>query len=136
MSGAQHTPGPWEWFTHSGDRPYLATPDRGRLYVMDFGRKGMNGATPRFSIWEGLQLGSERGRRGGIMVDGAFLPDGALHPDACLIAAAPDLFSALDEARNAIRWYRERHPEDDSPADDEAMARIDAAIAKAAGGDA
>jgi len=53
--------------------------------------------------------------------------------DGHLFAAATDLLAALEEARNCLLWYRDLHPESDSGADDEAMARIDAAIAKAGG---
>lgn len=48
-----------------------------------------------------------------------------------LIAAAPDLLAALEEARQGLAWYQETHPESVDGSDDEAMARIDAAIAKA-----
>lgn len=47
--------------------------------------------------------------------------------------AAQDLLQALEEARNGLLWYRDRYPEAVDGSDDEAMARIDAAIAKATG---
>ena len=71
----------------------LATPDRGRLYVMQPVRCGMQGGTVRFSAWgEG-----PRGRRGGVMLDAKeHLRNGVLmHPDALLIAAAPDLLDVV-----------------------------------------
>lgn len=34
----------------------------------------------------------------------------------------------LQEAYNGLRWYRDRHPEDDSPADDELYVRIERAL--------
>lgn len=98
---AQHTPGPWGWYSN-GDRPYLATPDRGRLYVMGFERRGMQGAGPRFAHWPGMQGGMERGRRGGIMESGPYLQDGSLHPDARLIAAAPELLAGVCHAESWI----------------------------------
>lgn len=98
---AKHTPGPWEWFMHPAERPYLATPDRGRLYVMGFARKGMQGATPIFSQWNGIDDGAERGRTGGVMCDGILLKDGRLHPDARLIAAAPEL---LAKCEKVVSW--------------------------------
>lgn len=86
----QHTPGPWQWMKTGSDRPFLGTPDRGMLIVMDQARLGMSGAQPRFSVWKG----HERGREGGIMRKASEL-DLVAHPDACLIAAAPTLLSAL-----------------------------------------
>ena len=91
----KHTPGPWEWFERQIGRPYLATPDRGHLYVMGFERKGMQGATPVFAHWTGLEGGAPRDRKGGIMENGLLLRDGSMHPDARLIAATPLLLEAL-----------------------------------------
>lgn len=43
------TPGPWAWFGNTDVRDAcLATPDRGRLYVMQFARWGMASAQPVF----------------------------------------------------------------------------------------
>lgn len=43
------TQGPWQWFGNGDVRDiYLATPDRGRLYVMQFDRWGMQSAQPVF----------------------------------------------------------------------------------------
>lgn len=107
MNEAQHTAGPWEWFEMHG-APYLATPDRGRLYVMAFARKGMQVATARFCHWDGISTGEPRGRRGGIMHEGVRLANGAMHPDARLIAAAPDLLEAL---QNMLDLYNGKQHE-------------------------
>lgn len=88
MSETKHTPGPWYWHDDGSNRYSLRTPDRGQLIVMDFARKGMNGAAPRFAVMDDDQ---PRGRRGGILT----AVDPATHPDGLLIAAAPDLFDAL-----------------------------------------
>lgn len=99
------TPGPWQWsFDATYGRPSLGTPDRGRLIVMDFGRMGMQGATARFAQWEGIADGAPRERFGGYMMDfteyhGRF----GMHPDARLIAAAPDLFRACQQALYALK---------------------------------
>jgi len=92
----KHTPGPWTWWNVGGG-PVLATPDRGRLIVMDFARKGMNGAQPRFSIWDGL----DRERLGGVMKSAEVLDLGK-HPDARLIAAAPELLESLKDLLQMI----------------------------------
>lgn len=97
----RHTPGPWAWFD-SERGPYLATPDRGRLYIMGFARKGMQGAGPRFAVWDGIESGVERSRLGGIMEDGLYLQNGDLHPDARLLEAAPDLLAALQVVLKTI----------------------------------
>lgn len=111
----QFTAGPWAWhFNPISGAAYLATPDRGRLIVMDTARKGMQGTTVRFSRWTGLEGGLPRGRQGGIMCPPQELlallrgqHDG-LHPDMQLMRAAPDLFSvvvALSEALDAAQAY-------------------------------
>jgi hypothetical protein len=91
----QYTPGPWLWFERQPGRPYLATPDRGQLYVLGFERKGMQGAGPVFAHWPGIEAGAARERKGGIMEPGLLLRDGSTHPDARLISAAPTLAAAL-----------------------------------------
>jgi hypothetical protein len=98
MADTKHTSGPWEWFERQPGRPYLATPDRGQLYVLGFERKGMQGAGPVFSHWPGIEDGAARERKGGIMEPGLLLRDGSMHPDARLIAAAPDMLAALQRA--------------------------------------
>lgn len=45
-----------------------------------------------------------------------------------------ELLAALEEARTGLAWYQETYPESANGSDDEAMKRIDAAIAKAKGG--
>jgi hypothetical protein len=101
----------------------LATPDRGRLYVMQAVRCGMQGGTLRFADWGG----GERGRRGGVMRQAAeHCRDGVLmHPDALLIAAAPDLLDALERLLESgdVR----------DAADAGALKQARAAIAKAVG---
>lgn len=88
-----HTPGPWNWYVRSDGQVYLATPNRGHLIVMDFVRKGMNAAQPRFAVWDG----DERANMGGIMV-AADKMNVSEHPDALLLKAAPDLLAACEQA--------------------------------------
>lgn len=116
----KHTPGPWQWFERMPGRPYLATPDRGQLYVMGFERKGMQGAGPVFAHWPGIEGDAPRERKGGLMEPGLLLRDGSIHPDARLIAAAPELLGIAKKLQAAGVW-----PD---------LAReLDAAIAKATG---
>lgn len=102
MTAAAHTPGPWDWFMSARGEAMLATPDRGRLLVMQPVRCGMQGGTVRFAEWGG----GERGRRGGVMLEAKeYLRDGVLmHPDAHLIAAAPDLLAALRKTAETLRF--------------------------------
>lgn len=93
----KHTPGPWRWTRRGGGEVSLATPDRGLLIVMDFARRGMTGAQPRFAVWEG----EERERLGGLMRKAEAL-DLEAHPDARLIASAPDLLEALKDLLQAV----------------------------------
>lgn len=69
----------------------LCTPDRGMLIVMDFARRGMNGAQPRFAEWKGDRLRDNCGR----MTKADELGELHDHPDARLIAFAPEIFEAL-----------------------------------------
>ncbi len=45
-----------------------------------------------------------------------------------VIDKTSELRAALEAARNGLQWYRDMHPEDNSSADDEMMAQIDAAL--------
>jgi hypothetical protein len=74
---------------------------------MSFARSGMQGATPRFAHWDGIEGGTERERMGGIMCDGVKLPSGDLHPDAKLIAAAPEL---LQLAKDLLKQVENEWP--------------------------
>ena len=108
------TPGPWQWFGNTKTRDvYLATIDRGRVFVMDFVRWGMTGAQPRFQV--------RLGEGGGVMRGVGEFGDeesplgpkfevsyrrqfvGIGHPDAAFIAAArtavPDLIDEVERLR-------------------------------------
>ena len=130
-----HTPGPWGWFGNQHG-VYLATPDRGRTYVMGFRRMGLQGAQPtfrdggvmrpaselvRFSVGNGLAKGFSDGRADGSVY--RYDISSIDHPDARLIAAAPDLLEALKRAR--------RYVADLPIVGDADLAVIDAAIRKA-----
>lgn len=113
-----HTLGPWRWFANEKTGyVYLATPDRGRLIVMDFemveARDGSEQPEPRFARWPGYRAGAPRDKTGGIMVpatswgrnegdhNGEF-DLAALHPDARLIAAAPELLAACERMKDFL----------------------------------
>lgn len=91
----KHTPGPWEWYTCIVTKScYLATPDRGRLFVMGFERWGMHGAKPLFRDLNRCimlpfdRVHSEPDHNGDCTMT---------HPDAILIAASPDLLAACKQ---------------------------------------
>ncbi len=93
---AKATPGPWHWRESSSGRIDLAAPHGGGTTVMDFARKGLQGAQPRFAVC----FDSEpRGKRGGIMRTAAEIMekhDGLLrNDDAEAIATLPDLAAEL-----------------------------------------
>ncbi len=96
----EHTPGPWRWFANAKSKTiYLATPDRGRLYVMGFERWGMQQAAPQFRNPERcvLQHITELGEPDH---NGDFTIN---HPDAILIASAPALAAENQRLREALQ---------------------------------
>lgn len=121
---ATHTPPPWKWFANTKTKQvYLATPDRGRQFVMSFYRRGMQGATAAFQVdgrmVDALELGTEPDHNGDMTVT---------HPDARLIEAAPELLQELKWAADLIR--QEYGP------DSECYARPMQLIARVEDGDA
>lgn len=90
----KHTSGPWHWINRPDGHWWLGTLDRGMLVVMDFTRKGMNDAQPRFAVWEG----ENRERLGGLMKAADKL-EVSQHPDAQLIALAPEMARLVSEMR-------------------------------------
>lgn len=58
--GRDATPGKWAWFGNTDAKSiYLATVDRGRVFVMDFVRWGKSGAAPRFNGILGMKRADE-----------------------------------------------------------------------------
>lgn len=95
-----HTETPWYWHTDSLGNLSLRTPDRGNLIVMDFARKGMHAAAPRFAKWDGMENGAPRGRMGGVLCT-----CGAEHPDAAFIVRACNSHAQLVAALwNLANW--------------------------------
>ena len=54
--------------------------------------------------------------------------------NAALIAAAPELLSALKDARRKLAWFTDSYPQDIVVSESEFFGPIDAAITKATGG--
>lgn len=110
---SEHTPGPWGWFGNEHGF-YLATPDRGRQYVMGFRRMGMRGAQPTFQKDGRMVLAQELvrfevdpsviGMEAGKAAESVYRYDiiDIDHPDAQLIAAAPETAAELERAREDI----------------------------------
>lgn len=104
------TPGPWGWFgnlKHGG--PYLATRHRGRVFVMQFARLGMQDAQPVFQARDedGRSLGMVGGRDLAIYeADHRADIVGFDNPDATFIAHArqdiADLLDEVDRCREAL----------------------------------
>jgi len=103
------TPGPWEWHgydTPTGGGPVLCTSRWGKVYVMEFIRRGMQGAKPRF--WRRHKDDVRRGWGGApdnepwevIPHNGRVC--GARNPDAELIAAAPELIAGLLDREESL----------------------------------
>lgn len=106
MSG--HTPGPWviqDMSVMVPDEPYWIASEHPEWGLCSF-------ASIRLGCTEAGELGD-------------------MKANALLIAAAPELLAALEEARDGLRWYQDSYPAATDGSDDEAMARIDAALAKA-----
>ena len=96
------TPGPWRWVIHEWQQG-LYTEHSGRYVVMDFVRRGMQDAAPRFQAYERYEgpltkrgsLGMKKAEE--FLEDGYWKPN---HPDAELIASAPaDIADLLAEVR-------------------------------------
>ncbi len=98
------TPGEWLWIERHSGLLEIAAPHGGGTTVMDFQRKGMRGAEPRFGV---CHDGQPRGKRGGILVGASELmandPNKMLrHPDAELIIAAVNLVKEHGPALLAV----------------------------------
>lgn len=131
MSG--HTPGPWRWeFNKQANSVYLVGgKPRFDKTVMQFGRWGMNRATPlfnshitgdEFNIMERIcDMPAWTKPFAGLEHHASWRMD-VIHPDAVLMAAAPELLDAL-----------KRFVEHGTCADDQDMKAARAAIAKAEG---
>lgn len=126
MSG-KHTPGPWAWYRNDDGGVWLGTVSGGLLNVIQPGPAGTWSGTVRFCKWDGGRYMN----RGEMLEAGEFFRLGMLdHPDARLMAAAPESHASNVELAAIVREMCRalRVPE---PAD--ALARSDAAIAKATG---
>ncbi|MFT8953748.1 MAG: hypothetical protein ABF979_15940 [Gluconobacter sp.] len=117
MTDPKFTKGPWAWFGSAGGCPdvYLATKHSGRKYVMSFRRWGMRGAQPQFRSGNVLVDASELlkfevGDKSIVGIEAArkdtsvyrYQVRGIDSPDAHLIAAAPELYEALDACLSLV----------------------------------
>lgn len=111
VAAKAHTPGPWRWevnLTHKSVKLCGGPSEKGfgkyDLTVLDFSRWGLNSAAPVFWDWNLDWFVGETNRADKLAkpVPGREHHAGWFadidHPDARLIAAAPDLLSALQYA--------------------------------------
>jgi len=102
------TPGPWMWDMRENYKQVkLVTAHSGQYYVMDFERRGMQGACPSFQVYDKYDGPvRERGSHGMMRADQLAksypgkehhkgFDDYIDHPDAILIAHAPEDIKAL-----------------------------------------
>jgi hypothetical protein len=115
------TPGPWRWFGNLHAKSvYLATVNRGRIYIMDFVRWGMGSAAPRFNVPSEEPVLTTMQRADGLLRTGWNRSDivGIGHPDAvaieyswedvdCLIADVRELKAQLSDVRDNLRLVRD-----------------------------
>jgi hypothetical protein len=98
------TPGPWEVIIDDDGNPLSGRPSVQASDELDCG----------IVHWDGFVQEYWRSARG----------DKEIHANAHLIAAAPELYDALEELKSELRDYGLDHP---------VMKQIDAALAKARG---
>ena len=85
------TPEPWEWRSRQEDGHMLIHPRNGMFIIMDFVRRKMQGAQPRFS-----DRGTERKKLlGGVMQTADEIGNLYDNPDAKFIAASRSALPAL-----------------------------------------
>lgn len=101
---AAATPGPWRWFGSGGRirkavKVYLATVNRGRIFVMDFVRSGWRDAQPRFQVRRsGMGLMTPSHELFAYEVEYRDDISGITHPDAEFLAHSwEDVRDLLDE---------------------------------------
>lgn len=137
MSGT-HTPGPWRWELNKASKSVALLGGRPRFdkSVMNFERYGMSHAAPSFNnarLGEEGNLYNEMERcdKYGAIVQGREHHKDWFqeinHPDALLIAASPELFRLLREARTTLEMWKDVAPAISLCAD------IDRVIAQAIG---
>jgi hypothetical protein len=132
VSDTKFTPGPWRWEITNGILNLCGGNPKYDVSVMDFVRDGMQGATARFRENVPMMNIMHKAQEHSVPAPGREhhkwfrLVD---HHDAHLIAAAPDLYEALDDL--AIWW--ENWMPDNADGGHDALFKARAALAKARG---
>lgn len=105
---SKHTPGPWRWEYSAKSKSVILVGGWPKFdkTVMQFGRWGMNGASPLFNtkitgcLWDIMERPSDQPNWIAPFEGREHHADwcaNLVHPDAVLMAAAPDLLEACEE---------------------------------------
>ena len=110
MSESKFTKGPWRWEVNIKHKRVVLTGGKPRYDkdVLRFERYGMQGAQPTFCEIGDRDIQGEKASDLSCVIEGREHHEswfrGLNHPDAHLIAAAPEMYEALQATSNELQW--------------------------------